>query len=276
LALAFGKEDIMTTNNFSADKGRARKPFIVGNWKMHGLRADGLALASALRSHLEARATAAFDMAICPPATLLAAIAETVSGSPLAVGGQDCSPYPQGAHTGDISAAMLADAGARYVIIGHSERRQAHAESDAVVCAKLSAARAAGLTPILCIGETLQQREAGLHEATTIGQLQSALTADLIAAAGADGVAVAYEPVWAIGTGRIPDLADIAAMHGAIRQALRQIAPQGEAVRTLYGGSVNPANAADILALADVDGALVGGASLKLETFWAIACACPA
>ncbi|HWT10924.1 MAG TPA: triose-phosphate isomerase [Roseomonas sp.] len=234
------------------------RPLVAGNWKMHGLAADGLALARAVAA---GAAGVTAEMLVCPPATLVAAIAAALSGTPVATGGQDCHANAKGAHTGDIAAAMLADAGARYVILGHSERRTDHAETDAQVKAKAAAAIAAGLTPIVCVGETLAQREAGQAEAVVRAQLAGSLP-DGFAAAG--GV-VAYEPVWAIGTGKTPTEADIAAIHGALRQAA------GATTRLLYGGSVKPGNAAAILALPNVDGALVGGASLVAEDFLAIA-----
>ena len=245
------------------------QPLIAGNWKMHGLRADGLALAREV-----AAGTAGMPAAllVCPPFTLLAAVAEALAGGPVAVGAQDCHPAPKGAHTGDIAVPMLADAGARFVILGHSERRANHGEDDALVRAKAEAALGVGLTPIVCIGESEAQRLAGEAEAVVTGQLDGSLP-DGFAAGG--GV-VAYEPVWAIGTGRTPTEAEIAAIHAAIRARLEaRFSAVGRGLRILYGGSVKPANAAGILALPHVDGALVGGASLVAADFLAIARAVP-
>ena len=234
------------------------RPLIAGNWKMHGLAADGLALARAVAA---GGARIAAEILVCPPATLVMAVAAAVQGGPVAVGGQDCHLVAKGAHTGDVSAPMLADAGARYVILGHSERRADHHETDAVVKAKAASAIAHGLVPIVCVGETLAQREAGEAESVVRAQVAGSLPEGFAAAGGV----VAYEPVWAIGTGRTPTEADIAAIHAALRQAV------GPTTRLLYGGSVKPGNAAAILALPNVDGALVGGASLVAEDFLAIA-----
>jgi triosephosphate isomerase len=248
-----------------------RRPLIAGNWKMNGLRADGLALADALAAG--ARATALrCDLLVCPPATLLAPLAERLNGSPVALGGQDCHMKASGAHTGDISAAMLADAGCRYVIVGHSERRTDHGESDAMVKAKAQAAMAAGLVPILCVGESAAERDRG--EALSVVARQ--LAASLPTGADASTLVIAYEPVWAIGSGRTPGAGDIEAMHEGLRAELgRHIGAESQRLRILYGGSVKAANAAEILGLGEVDGALVGGASLKAEEFLAIARACP-
>ena len=205
----------------------------------------------------------ACDLLVCPPATLISAVAHILAGSACAVGAQDCHAEDAGAHTGDIAAPMLRDAGATHVILGHSERRADHGETSAMVAAKTRAARRAGLVPIVCVGETLAEREAGRAQAVVAEQLAGSLPQ------GFQGV-VAYEPVWAIGTGLVPSEADIAAMHGAIR------AQVGPGIRILYGGSVKPGNAAAILALPEVGGALVGGASLKAEPFLGIARASPA
>ena len=199
------------------------------------------------------------DVLVCLPATLIANAATLTAQSDVQIGGQDCHAVPKGAHTGDLSAAMLADAGARYVITGHSERRADHGETDEGVRAKSEAAQAAGLVPVICVGESQDDREAGRHIEIVTAQL-----AGSIPAGGA--FVIAYEPVWAIGTGLTARAEDIAEMHAAIRAAL----PGGEGVQILYGGSVKPKNAAEILALEDVDGALVGGASLEAESFNAI------
>jgi triosephosphate isomerase len=244
-----------------------RTKLVAGNWKMNGLRADGLALASELaRRARAARGAEALrcELLVCPPATLLSPVHEIVAGSGIALGGQDCHPAPKGAFTGDVSAEMLADAGCTHVILGHSERRHGHGETDAEIRTKIGGARRAGLIAILCVGETQQQRAAGEAVAVVSAQLAGSIP---------DGAAraeliVAYEPVWAIGTGLSATLEDIAQIHAAIRARL---APEA---RILYGGSVNPTNAAAILGLADVDGALVGGASLDADAFWAIARCC--
>ena len=244
-----------------------RKKLIAGNWKMNGLRSDGVALAAELAQRMRAATGAeqlSCDLLICPPATLLTLVHNAIAGSGIHLGGQDCHPAPKGAFTGDISAEMLADAGCRFVILGHSERRQGHGESDALVREKIGAARRAGLVPIVCVGETLAQRQAGEATAVVAAQLAGSLPET-----PADGeLILAYEPVWAIGTGLSASLDDIAAMHAVIRRQLPSEA------RILYGGSVNPTNAGDILGLGDVDGALVGGASLAADLFWAIARAC--
>ncbi len=239
---------------------------IAGNWKMNGLRADGLALADAL-ARLARRDKPACDLLICPPATLLAPIAVALAGSGIALGGQDCHPKLFGAHTGDISAAMLKDAGCSYVILGHSERRIDHNESDALIRAKVTAAREAGLIAILCVGETLQQRDAGRTLEVVARQLAGSLPDGMDAAR----LVVAYEPVWAIGTGRTPTVGDVAAVHAHIRAELRSRLADAAQMRILYGGSVKPGNARELLQVPNVDGALVGGASLVAEDFWAIA-----
>ncbi len=245
------------------DKTRSRR-LIAGNWKMNGLRADGLALARAIR----AGATGVpADLLVCPPATLLETVGQAIGGSTIALGGQDCHAAGPGAHTGDIAASMLADLGCRYVIVGHSERRADHGESDATVQAKAAAGLAAGLIAIVCLGETEAERDRGEALAVVARQLAGSLPAK----ASAANTVVAYEPVWAIGTGRTPSSADILAVHGHLRRELAGRFSDAAGFRLLYGGSVKPANAREILALADVDGALVGGASLKAEDFLAIA-----
>jgi len=239
-----------------------RRPLVAGNWKMNGLAASGLGLAR----RLAAAPPATAELLICPPATLLARIAPAVSGSPVALGGQDCHAEDAGAHTGDISAAMLADAGCAYVLVGHSERRAAHGEDDAVVRAKAAAAHRAGLAAIVCVGETAAERAAGRAEAV----VSASLSGSLPDSAGPANTVVAYEPVWAIGSGRTPTVGEVAAMHAALRAALGM---RGAAIRILYGGSVGSGNAATLLAPGDVDGALVGGASLSAPDFLAIAAA---
>ncbi|WP_205963394.1 triose-phosphate isomerase [Roseicella aquatilis] len=243
------------------------RPLIAGNWKMHGSLAEAAALAGAVRDG--AAGVAAAELLVCPPFPYLHPVAIQV-GAGLAVGGQDCHAAVKGAHTGDVAAAMLKDTGATYVILGHSERRADHGEADAAVRAKAEAALAAGLTPIVCVGESEAQRLAGEAEAVVTGQLGGSLPEGFAAAGGV----VAYEPVWAIGTGRTPTEPDIAAIHAAIRANLVQrFGEAGGTLRILYGGSVKPGNAGAILALPHVDGALVGGASLVAADFLAIAAA---
>ncbi|HEV8677809.1 MAG TPA: triose-phosphate isomerase [Stellaceae bacterium] len=239
-----------------------RKQLVAGNWKMNGLRADGIALARAIAER--ARQRHACDLLVCPPTTLLAAIGEAVAGSSVALGGQDCHAAPSGAFTGSISAEMLRDAGCSHVILGHSERRHGLGESDGEIRAKVAAAWRAGLIAVLCVGETRGEREAG----RAIEIVSTQLAGSMPDGASPDKLVVAYEPVWAIGTGLTPTNADIAEVHRAIRARIPA------RTRILYGGSVNPKNAAEILALGEVDGALVGGASLKAEDFQAIAEAC--
>jgi triosephosphate isomerase (TIM) len=241
------------------------RPLIAGNWKMHGLTADSAELAQALRRGVGALAP---EMLVCPPATQIAAVAAALEHSGVAVGGQDCHAETQGAHTGEISAAMLRDVGASFVILGHSERRADQGETDALVAAKARAAVAAGLVPIICVGESGAERAAGQAETVVERQLAGSLCEDFA------GV-IAYEPIWAIGTGRVPTLDDITCMHRVIRDHLLSAHQQGATVRILYGGSVKPGNAAEILKLPEVGGALVGGASLVAADFLAIAAAAP-
>lgn len=240
------------------------RPLIVGNWKMHGM-ARQLGEIEAIAMATRAAANYA-DVLVCLPATLIARAALLVAGR-LTIGGQDCHSEVTGAFTGDISAEMLKDAGASAVIVGHSERRQHHGETDAMVAAKTTAAWRAGLMPIICIGETLAQREAGQALAVCAEQLAGSTPAD----PGAATAVIGYEPLWAIGNGRIPSPEEIVEVHLHIRECL--VARWGEAgkgVRILYGGSVNPANAREILALPEVGGALVGGESLEARHFEAI------
>lgn len=245
----------------------ARKPLIAGNWKMYGREAE-LKEISTLNA-LAASVAERIDVVICPPATLIARASKTAT---FGLGGQDCHASAEGAHTGDISAPMLADAGAGWVIVGHSERRRDHAETDASVRAKASAAHQTGLVPIICVGETVEERKAGKALEIVGGQLQGSLPDKANPL-----FVVAYEPVWAIGTGLTPTNAEIAEMHGFIRDALtKRYGAAGEPIRVLYGGSVKPSNAGDIFATPGVDGALVGGASLKAADFGAIIQAHPA
>jgi triosephosphate isomerase (TIM) len=246
----------------------ARRPLIAGNWKMNGLGAS-VAEIRRLRDGVAAGGYGErADVMICPPATLLAQFATEVGGSPIVIGGQDCHEKPSGAYTGDLSAPMLADAGAKAVILGHSERRSYHGERDEDVCRKAEAAHAAGLIAIICVGETAGERRLGLTLAVMARQLKGSLPAS----ADAQNTVIAYEPVWAIGTGLTPSLADVAEAHRFLRGELAKL--KGEAVaegtRILYGGSVNPKNAAELLTIEHVDGGLVGGASLKAEDFLAV------
>jgi triosephosphate isomerase len=243
-----------------------RRPLVAGNWKMNGLSTAAAEFKKMIEGAREL--SAHVDIVVCPPATLLARFAAAAAGSPLRLGAQDCHAEASGAFTGDISAEMLKDAGASAVIVGHSERRSYHKESDADVRAKVLAARRAGLLPIVCVGETRPEREAGRAQDVTATQLDGSLPAG----ATAENLVVAYEPVWAIGTGLTPTPADVAAMHGFVRQRLTaRFGKAGEGIRILYGGSVKPSNARELLHAGDVDGALVGGASLKADEFLAIA-----
>ncbi len=238
------------------------RQLIAGNWKMNGLAAQSTALAKALRDGV---AGLGCELLVCPPFTRIEPVAGILAGSGIAVGGQNCHTETAGAHTGDISAAMLVDAGARWVILGHSERRQNHGETDELIRRKVLAATAAGLTPIVCVGETDEQRQAGRETEAVGWQLEGSLPKPF------EGV-IAYEPVWAIGTGRSCADADVSTMHAFIREEMvRQFGEPGHAVRILYGGSVRPAGAATLLAVPEVGGALVGGASLNAAEFLAIA-----
>jgi triosephosphate isomerase len=241
-------------------------PLIAGNWKMNGTRAS-LDELSALAGMLTTGEAPRAIVVICPPATMLAAVARQGATSGIQAGGQDCHAAASGAHTGDIAAGMLADAGAQYVIVGHSERRADHAETDAQVRAKAEAAIGAGLKPIICVGETEAQRDSGQAESVVEGQLAGSIPD----AASQHEVIVAYEPVWAIGTGRTPTNDDIATMHASIRRHLvDRFGDKGPDIRILYGGSLKPQNAREILAVENVNGGLVGGASLLAKDFYTI------
>jgi len=247
--------------------GAARpvRPLVAGNWKMNGLAAQ-LAEAQTVRDAL-VKSNSAVDVMICPPATLLAPMAWAVKGSKVLLGAQDCHIAASGAYTGDIAAEMLADAGAKAVIVGHSERRAGHGELDSIVRSKASAAHRAGLTAIVCVGETAGERSAGLTEEVVRRQLDRSLPDGATAA----NTVIAYEPVWAIGSGLTPTSEDVARVHAAIRQALTaRFAAEGAGMRILYGGSVKPSNARELLSVNDVNGALVGGASLKASDFLGI------
>jgi triosephosphate isomerase len=240
----------------------ARRPLVAGNWKMNGLKASAAELETIIAG---AAGVTNADFLICPPATLLAQFAALAAGSRVAIGGQDCHAEPAGAFTGDISAEMLKDAGAFAVIVGHSERRHYHGETDAAVRAKALAARRAGLMAIVCVGESRAERDAGKARDVVRRQLDGSLPD------GAADFVVAYEPVWAIGTGVTPTKNDVVDMHRFIRERLVVRNPAGQGVRILYGGSVKPDNAKELLTAENVDGALIGGASLKADDFLAIA-----
>jgi len=241
------------------------RPLVAGNWKMNGLSASAAEI-GALADHL-AKATPGCELLICPPFTLLSTFDPLVSRAGIGLGAQDCHPKASGAHTGDISAEMLRDIGCSYVIVGHSERRADHGEDNDLVRAKAEAAHRAGLRAIICIGETEAERDAGKTLAVVAGQIKGSLPEN----ATADNTVIAYEPIWAIGTGRTPDAGDVAEVHALVRTELsNRLGDTAGAVRVLYGGSVKPANARELMAVANVDGALVGGASLKADDFWGI------
>jgi triosephosphate isomerase len=241
------------------------KPIVLGNWKMNGLRAEGDALIRDLIRGLADRESGGM-LGVCPPATLLAMADGLLSDSDIILGGQDCSVENVGAFTGDISAPMLSDAGCSFTLVGHSERRHGHGETDAIVKAKAEAAHRAGLDAVVCIGETETEWDAG----ETLSVLDRQLEGSLPETGNVDNVIVAYEPVWAIGTGKTPTMDDIATTHAHLRAKLRGLVTGGDDIALLYGGSVKAANAADILSIDNVDGALVGGASLKADEFLAI------
>lgn len=242
-----------------------RRPLVAGNWKMNGLRSSAAEFTRIVEG---AQKLTAVDLMICPPATLLVLFAAAAKGAPMLIGAQDCHAEPSGPFTGDLSAEMLKDAGASAVIVGHSERRSFHQETNADVRAKALAARRAGLCAIVCVGETRAEREDGRALAVVGTQLDGSVPDG----ATADNLVVAYEPVWAIGSGLTPTPSDVAEMHAFVRQRLGSRLGEGaQGIRILYGGSVKPSNAKELLHLANVDGALVGGASLKADEFLAIA-----
>lgn len=245
-----------------------RRPIVAGNWKMNGLSSSIAELDSLMKGYSPELA-ARVDLLLCPPFTLIEEFAAAAAGSHILIGAQDCHPKPSGAHTGDVSAEMLADSGARAVIVGHSERRASYGERDELVRAKAEAASRAGLMAVICVGETAEERENG----QTLEIVGRQLKGSIPDGASAERVIVAYEPVWAIGTGKTPTVGDIAEVHGLIRQEVsaRLGKQAGEAMRILYGGSVKPDNARTLLTTSDVDGALVGGASLLARDFLAIA-----
>jgi triosephosphate isomerase len=244
----------------------ARRPLVAGNWKMNGLRGS-VAEFEKIVAGWDATLADRADLLVCPPATLISTFAERARGTNVAIGAQDCHAKPSGPHTGDLSAEMLRDAGASAVIVGHSERRVDHGETDAIVRAKAEAALRAKLMAIVCVGETREQREAK----KTLDLVNTQLKGSVPAGARPATVVIAYEPVWAIGSGVTPTVADVTEVHRAIRDALeRRFGSAARAIRVVYGGSVKPDNAAALLRADDVDGALVGGASLKADDFLAI------
>jgi len=248
----------------------SRRALVAGNWKMHGLRASVAELESILHGCVRVRGDV--DLMVCPPATLIAAFAAAARGSRVAIGGQDCHAEASGAYTGDVSAEMLADAGASAVIVGHSERRTYHRETDADARAKALAVWRAGLVAIVCIGETQAERAAG----QTLAVVERQLSGSVPDRGEPGNLVIAYEPVWAIGTGLTPTAEDVEQIHQFIRELLSaRFNREGARVRILYGGSVKPSNARELMAVANVNGALVGGASLKAADFLAIAHSCP-
>jgi triosephosphate isomerase (TIM) len=249
----------------------ALRPLVAGNWKMNGLKASIGELEKIIAGARKlAQSSVNVDVMVCPPATLIAGFAAAAKGTPVSIGAQDCHPLASGPHTGDISAEMLRDAGAQAVIVGHSERRRDHGETDEVVGEKAAAAQRAGLAAIVCIGETRAERDSGRTNEILRAQLDGSLPDSL--EKWASGLVVAYEPVWAIGTGLTPAQSDVGAVHGFIRQRLTsRYGGAGREIRILYGGSLKPGNAKDLLTIENVDGGLVGGASLKADEFIAIA-----
>ncbi|CTQ54767.1 Triosephosphate isomerase [Roseibium album] len=242
------------------------KPLVAGNWKMNGLKSNQAEFYGMLAG-LSDDLVESVDAMICAPATLISALADKAGRGAMAVGGQDCHANESGAHTGDVSAEMLKDAGAKAVIVGHSERRTDHGESDADVCIKAQAAWRAGLVAIICVGETETERKAG----KALEVVERQLHASVPDGATSQNTVIAYEPVWAIGTGLTPTAADVEEMHKAMRDNLQnRLANEGEVMRLLYGGSVKPANASELMGIPNVNGALVGGASLKAEDFLGI------
>ena len=251
----------------------SRRALIVGNWKMNGMNFDGIALAKGVANKIKAAGDTSFDMLICPPYTLISSVAAALSGSPLSVGAQDCHTEENGPHTGDISASMLKDIGCSFVIVGHSERRSKYGENDAKVLSKAKIANSVGLNTVICIGETETERDSS----ETINVVKAQILGSVPDSATAKNTVVAYEPVWAIGTGRTPTNDEVQKVHAVIRSqlALKLGADTANSIRLLYGGSMNPENAKELLSLPDVDGGLIGGASLRVNDFWAIGEGCP-
>jgi triosephosphate isomerase len=251
----------------------SRRILIAGNWKMNGMNDDGINLANAVADKLKTAGDTSFDMLVCPPYTLIGAVAGAASGSPLSVGGQDCHNEEKGAHTGDVSAAMLKDLGCSFVIVGHSERRTEYNETDVLVRSKAEVANSVGLNAVICIGETEAERDAE----NTLNVVKAQIEGSVPDNATATNTVVAYEPVWAIGTGRTPTNEEVQEVHAVIRSqlALKLGQNTAEGIRLLYGGSMNAENAKQLLVLPDVDGGLIGGASLKVDDFWSIGESCP-
>ncbi len=247
----------------------SRKVLIAGNWKMNGLLADGAALAKEVATEVKKLGKPECEFLVCPPFTLLTTVKKALRGSKVALGAQDCHTAEKGAHTGDISPVMLKNCGCAYVIVGHSERRADHHESNELICQKAEAAYKAGLKAVICIGETEAERDAG----KTIDVCTKQIMGSVPDSATAVNTVIAYEPVWAIGTGKTPTAADVEEVHAAIRKVVAKKLGKATAnkMRLLYGGSVKPSNAAELLALPDVDGGLIGGASLKASDFMGIA-----
>jgi len=246
-----------------------RRRLVVANWKMYGRLTSGLVLARDIAKFAETARPLNFDLVLCPPATLTWAVGESLQGSQIMLGAQDCHTATHGAYTGDLSAAMFVDLGCRYIILGHSERRRGHGESNELIAKKVEAAQIAGLTTIVCVGETAEELASGSTAEIIEKQLRESLPTRVKTA----NLAIAYEPVWAIGTGQQPSSEDVLTVHKLIRKVLGEV---GETVRVLYGGSVTPSNVEGILREAEVDGVLVGSASLNADGFWAIAEKCSA
>ncbi len=244
-----------------------RRRLIVANWKMYGRLTSGLVLARDIAELAQSDRPLPFDLVLCPPATLTWAVGEALQGTPVVLGGQDCHTATHGAYTGDLSAAMFVDLGCRYIILGHSERRYGHGESSELVAQKVEAAQLAGLTTIVCVGETAADLQAGATAEIIEKQVRESLPKNV----KTSNLVIAYEPVWAIGTGQQPSPEDVIVVHKLIRKVLGEI---GETVRVIYGGSVTPANAGTLLREDEIDGVLVGSASLNAEGFWAIAATC--
>jgi triosephosphate isomerase (TIM) len=247
-----------------------RRPLIAGNWKMNGLADESLLQIKDLAARASKISNPACDILICPPATLIRDLAKATVDTPIEIGGQDCHAMEKGAHTGDISVTMLKDSGAHYCIVGHSERRTDHGETNVDVKSKAEAVLRGGLIAIVCVGETLAEREGG----TTLQVISDQVKNSLPSGATASNTVIAYEPVWAIGTGKTPTVLDIEAVHTHIRQDLTGLMNDSNRVRILYGGSVKGSNAAELMAVKNVDGALVGGASLTADDFWPIVNVC--
>ncbi|MDR3424787.1 MAG: triose-phosphate isomerase [Alphaproteobacteria bacterium] len=244
-----------------------RRRLIVANWKMYGRLTSGLVLARDIAEMAQNARPLNFDLVLCPPASLTWAVSDALQGMPIGIGGQDCHTATHGAYTGDLSAAMFVDLGCRYMILGHSERRHGHGESSELIAKKVEAAQLAGLTTIVCVGETAADLEAGATEEIIQKQIRESLPPGVKTA----NLVIAYEPVWAIGTGQTPTPEDVVGVHKKIRKMLGEI---GETIRILYGGSVTPSNAESLLSQNEIDGVLVGSASLNADGFWAIAEKC--